>query len=61
MRQFGDTLVWLALIAVVAAVLYLTPVVAQFVSSGEKETFHHGHGGVAWRVAVEPADGGWGE
>jgi len=56
MRQVGDTLVWLALIAVVAAVLYLTPRVASYVSSREKGTFQDGRGGVAWRTAPEPAD-----
>ena len=31
MRQVGDTLVWLAMIGVVAAVIYFTPRVAQYV------------------------------
>jgi hypothetical protein len=31
MRQVGDTLVWLAMIAVVAAVIYFTPRVARYV------------------------------
>jgi hypothetical protein len=56
MRQVGDTLVWLALIAVVAAVLYLTPRVASYVSSGDKDSLRHGRGGVAWRVAPESAE-----
>ena len=57
MRQVADTLVWLALIAVVAAVLYFTPRVASFVSSREKDGFHHnGRAGVAWRVVSEPAE-----
>jgi hypothetical protein len=57
MRQVGDTLVWLALIAVVGAVLYLTPRVASYVSSREKDSLQqHGRGGVAWRVASEPAE-----
>ena len=30
MRQVADTLVWLALIAVVVAVLYVTPLVASY-------------------------------
>jgi hypothetical protein len=55
MRQVGDTLVWLALIVVVAAVLYLTPRVASFLSSREKDSLHQGRGGVAWRVVSEPA------
>lgn len=55
MRQVGDTLVWLALIAVVAAVLYFTPFVASFVSSRERDSLAHGQGGVAWRVD-DPAD-----
>ena len=54
MRQVGDTLVWLALIAVVAAVLYFTPLVASYVSSRENDSIAHGQGGVAWRVD-EPA------
>lgn len=58
MRQVGDTLVWLALIAVVAAVLYFTPLVASYVSSRENEPFYRdGRGGVAWRTTTEPADG----
>ena len=56
MRQVGDTLVWLALIAVVAAVLYLTPRVASYVSSRDKDSLHHGRGGVALRVASESAE-----
>jgi hypothetical protein len=56
MRQVADTLVWLALIAVVAAVLYFAPVVAGLVSSREKDSLHDARGGVAWRVAPEPAD-----
>jgi hypothetical protein len=31
MRQVGDSLVWLAMIAVVAAVIYFTPRVAHYV------------------------------
>ena len=31
MRQVGDTLVWLAMIMVVAAVIYFTPRVAHYV------------------------------
>jgi hypothetical protein len=50
MRQVGDTLVWLALIAVVAAVLYFTPLVASYVSSREKGANVHGRSGVAWHV-----------
>jgi hypothetical protein len=56
MRQVADTLVWLALIAVVVAVLYLTPLVASMVSPQEKDGLHHGRGGVAWRVTSEPAE-----
>jgi hypothetical protein len=33
MRQVGDMLVWLALIVVVAAVVYFTPRVANYVAS----------------------------
>jgi hypothetical protein len=35
MRQVGDMLVWLAMILVVAAVVYFTPQVADYVSSKE--------------------------
>jgi hypothetical protein len=56
MRQFGDTLVWLALVAMVAAVVYFTPRVASYVSSREKSAIHDGRGGVAWRVAADAAD-----
>ncbi len=56
MRQVGDTLVWLGLIAVVAAVLYLTPRFANYFSSRERDSLHAGRGGVAWAVAEEPED-----
>jgi hypothetical protein len=54
MRQVGDTLVWLALIAVVVAVLYVTPFVASLVSSREKDGSHNGRGAVARHVVLEP-------
>lgn len=56
MRQVGDTLVWLALIAVVAAVLYITPRVASYVSSREKDALRDGRRGVAWRTIPDSAD-----
>ena len=54
MRQVGDTLVWLAMIGVVAAVVYFTPRVASYVGSMANEhasgkvtfseiAFHHDH------------------
>jgi hypothetical protein len=33
MRQVGDTLVWLAMIGVIAAVIYFTPRVARYVNA----------------------------
>lgn len=33
MRQVGDTLVWLAMIGVVAAVVYFTPRLASYIGS----------------------------
>ncbi len=56
MRQVGDTLVWLALIAMVAAVLYITPRVAHYVSSREEETSSFDRPGVAWHVEAEPSN-----
>jgi hypothetical protein len=56
MRQFGDTLVWLSLIAVVAAVLYFTPRFASYFSSRERESLQAGRGGVAWRAVEEPEE-----
>jgi hypothetical protein len=56
MRQFGDTLVWLGLVAVVAAVLYFTPRFASYFSSRERESLRTGRGGMAWRFAEEPAE-----
>lgn len=53
MRQVGDTLVWLGLIAMVAAVLYFTPRVAHYVSSGAEESSFD-RAGVAWHVEYEP-------
>jgi hypothetical protein len=54
MRQVGDTLVWLAMIGLVAAVVYFTPRLASYVGSitnepvGGKITssgiaYHHNH------------------
>jgi len=46
MRQVGDSLVWLAMIGVVAAVIYITPRVARYVGAmgaergGECTTCH---------------------
>ena len=37
MRQVGDTLVWLAMIGVVAAVVYFTPRLASYVGCGASE------------------------
>lgn len=49
MRQVGDMLVWLAVILVVAAVVYYTPRVASYVTSRES---HQEPGRVAWRTAA---------
>jgi hypothetical protein len=56
MRQVGDTLVWLALVVTVAAVVYFTPRVANYVSSSEKDALRDGRRGVAWRVAPDWAE-----
>jgi hypothetical protein len=57
MRQVGDTLVWLGLIAVVAAVLYFTPQFASYFFSRERESLRKGgRSGVAWRALDEPED-----
>jgi hypothetical protein len=40
MRQVGDTLVWLAMILVVAAVVYFAPRVAKYVASSGTEHTH---------------------
>jgi hypothetical protein len=53
MRQVGDTLVWLGLIVMVAAVLYFTPRLAAFVSAVQS---HQHQGRVAWRSAITQAD-----
>ena len=37
MRQIGDTLVWLAMITVIAAVVYFTPRLASYVTSMSNE------------------------
>jgi hypothetical protein len=37
MRQVGDTLVWLAMIGLVAAVVYFTPRLANYVGSAGNE------------------------
>ena len=38
MRQVGDTLVWLAMIGVVAAVVYFTPRLASYVGTASDHT-----------------------
>ena len=38
MRQVGDTLVWLAMIGVVAAVVYFTPRLASYVATVSDHT-----------------------
>jgi hypothetical protein len=38
MRQVGDTLVWLAMIGVVAAVVYFTPRLANYVGNVSDHT-----------------------
>ncbi len=59
MRQFGDTLVWLGLILVVAAVVYFTPRLATYVARREHLS-DEGSGRVVWRspVGVVEATGG---
>jgi len=47
MRQVADMLVWLALIVVVAAVVYFTPRVANYVASEQSD---HGRDGRTPRV-----------
>ena len=47
MRQVGDTLVWLGVILVVAAVLYFTPRFASYVSAVQAL---QERGKVAWQV-----------
>jgi hypothetical protein len=52
MRQVGDTLVWLAMITVVGAVVYFTPRLANFVAVFAGE---HGSGCVTCReIAYHP-------
>jgi hypothetical protein len=57
MRQVGDTLVWMALLVVVAAVLYFTPRVASFVSAREKDAIDRRAGVILRHTAdlAEPA------
>jgi len=45
MRQVGDTLIWLAMILVVAGVIYLMPRVASYVAAAESE---HDHAAVTY-------------
>jgi hypothetical protein len=53
MRQVGDSLVWLGVILVIAAVVYFTPRFASFVTVAES---HDGRDKVTWRFTTgEPA------
>jgi len=56
MRQVGDTLVWLALVAVVAAVVYFTPQFASYFSSRESDPHNDRRAGVAWRISTRPVE-----
>jgi len=56
MRQIADTLVWLALIVVVVAVLYFAPRLASYVSSRDSDAFAGRPGGVAWRISAHPVE-----
>jgi hypothetical protein len=47
MRQVGDMLVWLAMILVVAAVVYYTPQLASYVSGRDSQPVQ---GRVAWHA-----------
>jgi hypothetical protein len=47
MRQVGDMLVWLAMILIVAAVVYFTPQLANYVSARESRSIHRS---VAWHA-----------
>jgi hypothetical protein len=43
MRQLGDMLVWLGLIVVVAAVVYFTPRIANYVASEQPDRARETH------------------
>lgn len=47
MRQLGDMLVWLAMILIVAAVVYYTPRLADYVSAKESRPIQRS---VAWHA-----------
>ena len=51
MRQVGDTLVWLGLIMVVAAVVYFTPRFASYLSVRDKDALYDARGRVVYRSA----------
>ena len=55
MRQVGDTLVWLGLIVVLAAVVYFTPRFANYFTR-ERDALQDGRGQVTYRTAAEPAE-----
>jgi len=54
MRQVGDTLVWLATIAVVAAVIYFTPRVARYMGAMGGE--HGGECTTCRAIAYQPGE-----
>jgi hypothetical protein len=56
MRQVGDTLVWLALVAVVVAVVYFTPQFASYFSSRDGDARADRRGGMAWRISARPVE-----
>ena len=55
MRQVGDMLVWLAMILVVAAVVYYTPQVATYMSGRDTRSLQ---GNVAWHANQHAEESG---
>jgi hypothetical protein len=53
MRQVGDTLVWLGVVLVLAAVVYFVPRFANFVAAVQAQ---QDRGKVAWHVMASQSD-----
>jgi hypothetical protein len=53
MRQVSDTLVWLGVVLVLAAVVYFVPQFANFVAAVEAQ---QDRGKVAWHVTASQSD-----
>jgi hypothetical protein len=59
MRQVGDTMVWLGMILLVAAVIYFTPRLASYVAAASTPSLHGAGCTTCQDVPSNSEDSGW--